>query len=65
MSNLFVAWAIDQAIDNAMEKAENLKAQGTILNDDEIDILTTLEFDRLMEKNNGASWRHHEPARLK
>ena len=25
MSNLFVAWAIDQAIDNAMEKAENLK----------------------------------------
>ena len=55
MSNLFVDWAIDQAIDNAMEKAENLKAQGTILNDDEIDILTTLEFDRLMEKNNGAS----------
>ena len=55
MSNLFVAWAIDQAIDNAMEKAENLKAQGTILNDDEIDILTTLEFDRLMEKYNGTS----------
>ena len=49
MSSLFKDWAVDKAIDNAMEKAENLKAQGTILDDDEIDILTTLEFDRLME----------------
>jgi hypothetical protein len=55
MSNLFTDWAVDQAIDNAMVKAENLKAQGTILDDDEIDILTTLEFDRLMERYNGTS----------
>tara|TARA_Y100000401_G_scaffold114446_1_gene116500 strand:- start:225 stop:392 length:168 start_codon:yes stop_codon:yes gene_type:complete len=55
MSNLFADWAVDQAIDNAMVKVENLKAQGTILDDDEIDILTTLEFDKLMEKYNGAS----------
>ena len=55
MSSLFKDWAVDQAIDNAMVKAENLKAQGTTLDDDEIDTLTTLEFDRLMEKYNGAS----------
>ena len=55
MSSLFKDWAVDKAIDNAMVKAENLKAQGTILDDDEIDILTTLEFDKLMEKYNGAS----------
>ena len=42
MSSLFKDWAVDQAIDNAMVKVENLKAQGTILDDDEIDILTTL-----------------------
>ena len=55
MSSLFKDWAVDKAIDNAMVKAENLKAQGTILDDDEIDILTTLEFDRLMERYNGTS----------
>ena len=55
MSNLFRDWATDLAIDNAIVKAENLKAQGTILNDDEIDILTTLEFEKLMEKYNGTS----------
>ena len=55
MSNLFSDCAVDLAIDNAMVKAENLKAQGTILDDDEIDILTTLEFDRLMERYNGTS----------
>ena len=38
MSSLFKDWAVDQAIDNAMVKAENLKAQGTILDDDEIEL---------------------------
>ena len=33
----------------------DLKAEGKILNDDEIDALTTEEFDKIMEKNNGAS----------
>ena len=55
MSNLFTDWAVDQAIDRAMEKAEDLKAQGKILNDDEIDTLTTEEFDKIMEENHGAS----------
>ena len=55
MSNLFRDWATDLAIDTAMEKAENLKAQGKILDDDEIDILTTLEFQKLMEQYDGAS----------
>ena len=55
MSNLFTDWAVDQAIDKAMEKTEDLKAEGKILNDDEIDALTTEEFDKIMEKNNGAS----------
>jgi len=55
MSNLFIDWAIDQAIDKAMVKAEYLKSQNKILNDDEIDRLTTEEFDKIMEENNGAS----------
>ena len=55
MSNLFTDWAVDQAIDRAVEKAEDLKAQGKILNDDEIDVLTTEEFNKIMEENNGAS----------
>ena len=55
MSNLFIDWAVDKAVDKAMEKAEDLKAQGKILNDDEIDVLTTEEFDKIMEENNGAS----------
>ena len=56
MSNLFTDWAVDQAIDRAMEKAEDLKAQGKILNDDEIDALTTKEFDKIIqEENHGAS----------
>ena len=57
MSNLFIDWAVDQAIDRAMAKAEDLKAQNKILNDDEIDTLTSEEFDKIMEKNNGASSR--------
>ena len=57
MSNLFIDWAVDQAIDRAMAKAEDLKAQNKILNDDEIDTLTSEEFDKIMEENNGASWR--------
>ena len=48
MSNLFIDWAVDQAVDKAMEKAEDLKAQGKILNDDEIDALTSEEFDKIM-----------------
>ena len=55
MSNLFRDWAVDQAIDKAMAEVENLKAQGKILDDDEIDILTTLEFQKLMEQYDGAS----------
>jgi len=55
MSSLFKDWAVDKAIDNAMVKAENLKAQGTVLDDDEIDTLTTLEFNQLMERYNGTS----------
>ena len=55
MSNLFRDWATDLAIDNAMEKAENLKAQGKILDDDEIDALTTEKFDKIMEENDGTS----------
>ena len=56
MSNLFTDWAVDQAIDRAMEKAEDLRDQNKILNDDEIDALTTKEFDKIMqEKNYGAS----------
>ena len=54
-SNLFIDWAVDQAIDRAMAKAEDLKAQNKILNDDEIDTLTSEEFDKIMEENNGAS----------
>ena len=56
MSNVFTDWAVDQAIDRAMEKAEDLRDQNKILNDDEIDALTTKEFDKIMqEKNYGAS----------
>ena len=55
MSNLFIDWAVAQAIDRAMAKAEDLKAQNKILNDDEIDTLTSEEFDKIMEENNGAS----------
>ena len=65
MSNLFTDWAVDQAIDRAMEKAEYLKAQGKILNDDEIDALTSEEFDKIMEENHGASWRRKESQRFK
>lgn len=55
MSSLFKDWAVDKAIDRAVEKAEDLRTQGKTLNDDEIDILTTLEFEKLMEKYNGTS----------
>ena len=55
MSNLFRDWAVDQAIDKAMAEVENLKAQGKISDDDEIDALTTEKFDKIMEENNGAS----------
>jgi len=55
MSSLFTDWAVDQAIDRAVEKAEDLRLQGKILNDDEIDSLTTEEFNKIMEEYNGAS----------
>ena len=37
MSNAFTDWAIDQAVDRAMEEVEDLKSQDKILNDDEIE----------------------------
>ena len=49
MSNIFIDWAVDQAVDRAMEKVEDLKAQDKILNDDEVDVLTTKEFDKIMQ----------------
>ena len=49
MSNAFTDWAIDQAVDRAMEEVEDLKSQDKILNDDEIDALTTKEFDKIMQ----------------
>ena len=49
MSNVFTDWAVDQAVDRAMEKVEDLKAQDKILNDDEVDALTTKEFDKIMQ----------------
>ena len=55
MSSLFINWAIDKAIDDAMAEVENLKTQGKILDDDEIDALTTEKFDKIMEENNGTS----------
>tara|TARA_R110002020_G_scaffold24412_5_gene80371 strand:+ start:73 stop:240 length:168 start_codon:yes stop_codon:yes gene_type:complete len=55
MSNLFTDWAVDEAIDRALEKAEDLRLQGKILNDDEIDNLTTKEFNIIMEEYHGAS----------
>ena len=51
MSNLFTDWAVDQAIDRAMKKAEDLKEQNKILNDDEIDVLMTEEFKKLHRKH--------------
>ena len=55
MSNAFTDWAIDQAIDRAMEKVADLQAQGKILNDDEVDALTNKEFEQVMKENHGAS----------
>tara|TARA_R110002020_G_scaffold133304_4_gene297469 strand:- start:2908 stop:3078 length:171 start_codon:yes stop_codon:yes gene_type:complete len=55
MSNLFTDWAVDQAIDRAMEKVEDLQAQGKILNDDEVDALTNKEFDEVMKEVHDAS----------
>ena len=55
MSNTFTDWAIDQAIDRAMEKVADLQAQGKILNDDEVDALTNKEFEQVMKENHGAS----------
>ena len=55
MSNLFTDWAVDEAIDRSLEKAEDLRLQGKILNDDEIDNLTTKEFNIIMEEYHGAS----------
>ena len=50
MSNAFTDWAIDQAVDRAMEEVEDLKSQDKILNDDEIDALTTQEFNKIMQR---------------
>ncbi len=55
MSNLFTDWAVDQAIDRAMEKAEDLKIQGNDLTDKEIDKLITKEHEKIMEQYDGAS----------
>ena len=55
MSNLFTDWAVDQAIDRAMEKVEDLQAQGKILNDDEVDALTNKEFNEVMKEAHDAS----------